>query len=142
MDAQLITLIDSFIPGDIDLGAPKCSVVVWPQLQEERDFLARIDDVINDYNKVPGCAFSENIGGDEIALKAFSSFFMEKHKELYVEFREIIMGLYFSSPSVLVALGEEEIALFPRGQSLPTFNADMLESVYSRGEIWRRVNRG
>jgi hypothetical protein len=105
--------------------------------------LARVSAVINEFrNSVPGCDFSATNESDEAMVESFSSFFKEKHNELYVEFREVVMGLYFSSPPVLVAMGEVEIPLFPRGQSLPTFNVDMLESVYNRGEIWRRVNRG
>ncbi len=143
---QLKIFVDSLIPGDEALGAPKFSAVAWPLLQESRDLIAHVSVVIKEFrNSATGCVISESnesIESNEAMAKSFSSFFKEKHNVLYVEFREIVMGLYFSSPAVLVAMGEEEMPLFPRGQSLPTFNTDMLESVYSRGEIWRRVNGG
>lgn len=146
MEMQLINFVDSLIPGDEELGAPKFSAVAWPQLQENCELLARVCVVIKDFqNDISDCAFNEIVDSkesNEAMVKSFSSFFKEKHNELYVEFREIVMGLYFSSPAVLVAMGEVDIPLFPRGQSLPTFNTDMLESVHSRGEIWRKVNRG
>ena len=157
MKMQLKIFVDGLIPGDKELGAPKFSAVAWPQFQEESDFLARLSVVFNDFqNNTAGCAFSENNEGDlgkesneckesrecnEAMLKSFSAFFKEKHSTFYVEFKEVVMGLYFSSPAVLVAMGEVEIPLFPRGQSLPAFNNEMLESVYNRGEIWRSVNK-
>ena len=146
MEMQLINFVDSLIPGDNELGAPKFSTVAWFQLQEETKLLKRVDVVIKDFrNNVTASVSNETNESNEnndVMVKSFSSFFKAKYNELYFEFRDVVIGLYFSSPAVLIAMGEVETPLFPRGQSLPPLNTDMLESVYSRGEIWRRVDRG
>ena len=134
---QLIDYIDSLMPGDNDIGVPCFSAVAWPQLQKERDLLIRVDSVIEKFvNSSPGNADE----GQEEWTSLFTSFFKREHNNLYLAFREVVVGLYFSSPVVLGAMGESEHPLFPRGQSLPAFNTDMLEGVFNRGKIWRGTN--
>lgn len=126
----LIDILDAQMPGDQALGVPCFSKVAEQALLREHGTLAaRMSE------------FLEDFASETDLSESFFNFLKRRDIELYSEFREVVVSLYFTAKPVLAALGEEQIPLFPRGQSLPEINYDLLESVYQRGSIWRPLNK-
>lgn len=134
----LIDYIDALLPGDKALAVPRFSEVAGVAFYAENSQLVSSTEVIiEQFRSGVGVNFHET--NDDDLAKSFSMFFKQSDAELYLEFRDVVIGLYFSSKTVLAAIGEEQAPLFPRGQSLPEVNYDLLENVYNRGAMWRRL---
>lgn len=124
---SLNDFIDELIPGDPDRGAPPFSLAVGARLQQHYSAL---------------CAdMTQALAAPEISAAATLDVrvaaLLARDAVGFAVFRDTVLGLYFSTPIVLAALGESSEPLFPRGQSLPAIDFDLLNPVYERGRCWR-----
>lgn len=124
---NLMAWIDHLLPGDAALDVPCFSSAVGEMLVSEYPELSQRLELFISKQEV---SFHEN-------PFLMTEKLNEKDPVTFGQFRDVILGLYFSSKKVLHALNEIEEPLFPRGQSLPANDYDLLMPVYERGRIWR-----
>lgn len=53
--------------------------------------------------------------------------------------RDTLLEIYFSHPAVIMAVRGSDAPLFPSGADVAQIDFDMLEPVFERGEIFRKV---
>lgn len=119
--------IDELLPGDLARGVPAFSHMAGERLQRlYPELCAQMEVALTSLNLAPASSLEMRIS----ALNAFSA-------ATFAEFRDVILGLYFSTSAVLNAMGETSEPLFPRGQTLPPIDFELLTQVYERGCRWR-----
>ncbi len=117
--------VNSLLPGDTERHISCFSELCGGLLNR------RYSDLVIDLENALQ-AFSAQRTDQERAeseADAFTVYLKTKAPMLYEQFIETILGLYLSQPEVISGLDECAEPLFPRGQSLPAINFDLLEPV-------------
>ena len=133
---RLQQYLNSLLPGDEDFEIPAFNTIAWEELcNKHPKLIQRVEQVVTEYELLQG---QREVDDQGLGLV---NYWKGEDLPLYETFRDLVIGIYFSSPSVLRALGEESEPLFPRGQSLPAINFDLLEDVFNRGKQWRSTEK-
>ncbi len=133
-------LMDTIIPGDVELAMPSASSLsfttrgqnILQQVTTKR-FLMLLDRVCQQ-------RFSEvfvNLEGVQ-RLTAISACKAQDFR-LFTAFVTDLLRLYYTSPEVLVLIGAGSVPPFPHGNHLESDDWSILEQVYERGTVYRDV---
>jgi len=125
--------LDTILPGDESLGMPRASRVVsdlvdWEQYALVLDHLAR---------EAGGQSFAALDAPSRLAVVEKS-----RRKQARLANGVIMAALraYYTDAGVLRALGAGAVPPFPDGNFLEDDDWSILEPVFERGPIWRKVS--
>jgi len=133
-------LMDTIIPGDVELAMPSASSLILTtrgqnilQQVTTKTFLMILDGVCRQ-------RFSEvfvNLTGAQ-RLTAISACKAQDFR-LFTDFVTDLLRLYYTSPEVLALIGAGSVPPFPHGNHIESDDWSILEVVYERGTIYREV---
>lgn len=133
---QLYNIIVKLLPGDLETGVNSFSYKMYTKLRREQ--LTLISDLEKDlvsfcknYHKLPTCS--------ELSIN-FINWLRKTKVDDYRKFRMAVLNVYLTSDEHMVT---PVVAPTKRAKSmLEEIDFKSLESVYDRGERWRKVNDG
>ena len=135
---QSLEFLDLLLPGDELRGVPNFSAVVDSLFIDTQKVLwTRLDELLGLWRVQEAQGRISNINHRHIP--SLIAFIKRADGDFYETLREEVLNHYLTRPIVLRGLGESLEPLFPRGQVLPTFPFDALETVYERGALWRAI---
>ena len=135
-----MNFLDCWFPGDKSSGAPIFSEVAWPILiNDHADIVFKVQKLIDKFQEDENLSLL-SISRDKLS-KCCCMYLKQADLHLYNDFMLLVLSLYLNSKDLLKAIGESQEPLFPSGQILPDINYELLENVYSRGKIWRDVDK-
>lgn len=135
---QLIELCQRLLPGNYEFRIEQFTVLQYKKLlvrfpetcqsiQEKLDFFFKLSNASSNKHNMQLSSFLDYLSGT--------------HYLLYKKFRLQLLSIYFTDQDILKKLGLSTIPLYPNEKFLPDLNYDLLEPVYLRGEIWRKMQK-
>ena len=134
-------VLDTFLPGDPDLGMPQASSLDFAHYMSMCDIKSDVQDYVSELSSIAkdkyGLSFEELDETQRLAVVNTSKI---KNVRLFTLFLTHSMRAYYSNRVVLNRLNVGSVPPFPTGNAIDSDNWEILESVYERGITYREAD--
>ena len=134
-------VLDTFIPGDADLGMPSASQIDFEAYQLKYQTHKLVDEFLAELTLLSQSKYGNNfVELDEEKRLAAVNSCKAKNIRLFVAFLTNCFRAYYSDKIVLSCLAVGAVPPYPIGNMLKPDDWSQLEPVYERGPIYRVVH--
>ena len=138
---DLHAIIDAMLPGDTELGMPCASSIDFEAYLERQNLVELAYKFVRMLDKVCVDKFSLSFTDLDSEQKIHA---INACKLVNIRLFSAMVGhllrAYYTSPLVLGQIGAGSIPPFPQGNSLTQDDWSILEPVYERGQVYRRIS--
>jgi hypothetical protein len=134
-------VLDTMIPGDIELGMPAASTLDFELYQLKHKIQCLVEEFLQELTWLAQSKFEnefEDLNFDQRLATVNAC--KAKNVRLFSTFLTHCFRAYYSDAKVLNLIAAGSVPPFPVGNVLESDNWDLLEPVYERGRIYRSVD--
>ncbi|MBP0600714.1 hypothetical protein J8I26_21555 [Herbaspirillum sp. LeCh32-8] len=136
-------VLDAILPGDVALGLPAASATDFEGYQLRHRVTGQIDAFLTVLARVAQERFGQPFGAlDDATRLAAVNACKIADVRAFSAFVTHAMRAYYTDPRVLATISSDPSPPFPAGAELPEDDWTILEPVFERGPIWRRIDAG
>ncbi|MGQ0708815.1 MAG: gluconate 2-dehydrogenase subunit 3 family protein [Rhodoferax sp.] len=134
-------VLDTFLPGDADLGMPQASALDFAHYMTVYAIQPTVQDYLVELSRIARDKYARRFEElDETERLVVVNTSKVRSVRLFTLFLTHCMRAYYSSPTVLKRLNVGSLPPFPVGNTIESDNWDLLEPVYERGAAYREVD--
>ena len=135
---DILTLI---IPSSDEYLKPSAAIILDDSTNLPEEFNLLANSAIHKIQELSISSFNNDWVKLENEEKiSVINFFQKKENRLFTNFCLSVINTYYTNEIVLKAINTKSIPPFPEGNKLKEFDYLMLENVFLKGEIFRKID--
>ena len=135
---MIAIVLDTIIPGDIDLKMPPASSLDFENYITSHGIRTEVLDYLNEVSRISLDKYTRDFTQlDEDERTSVLNETKIRNLRLFTQFLAHCLRAYYSNAVVLNSLRVGSVPPFPRGNIIESDNWDLLEPVYERGSVYR-----
>lgn len=136
----LYDILGLIIPSSDEYLKPSASIILEDSDNLTEEFIVLANLVLHKIQELSDFSLNNDWGKLENEEKiSIINLFQKRENRLFTNFCLSIINVYYTNELVLKAINTKSIPPFPEGNQLKEFDYLMLENVFLKGEIYRKI---
>ena len=137
----LYDILGLIIPSSDEYSKPSAAIILDSKIKLPEEFILMSNSVVNHVQEICDLNLSKDWGKLENEEKiSVINLFQKKENRLFTNFCLSIINAYYTNELVLKAINTKSIPPFPEGNQVKEIDLLMLEEVFLKGEIFRKID--
>lgn len=136
----LYDILGIIIPSSDEYLKPNASIILEDSDNLTEEFIALANLALHKIQELSDFSLNNNWGKLENEEKiSIINLFQKRENRLFTNFCLSILNAYYTNALVLKTINTKSIPPYPEGNQLKEFDYLMLENVFLKGEIYRKI---
>lgn len=136
----LYDILGLIIPPSDEYLKPSASIILEDSANLTEEFILLANSALHKIQELSNFSLNNDWGKLENEDKiSIINLFQKKENRLFTNFCLSILNAYYTNALVLKTINTKSIPPFPEGNHLKEFDYLMLENVFLKGEIYRKI---
>lgn len=134
-------ILNFIIPASDEYLKPSASIILEDSANLTEEFILLANSALNKIQELGNLSIINGWGKLENEAKiSVINLFQKRETRLFTNFCLSIINTYYTNSLVLKSINIKSIPPFPEGNQLKEFDYLMLENVFLKGEIYRKID--